>query len=121
MNEYAGTHKSRVKHFSVMATIFLPLGIVLLCFAALGLGLGIPMYTGAITALAGETGGSAATEVQYGFTIVGGLVLIALGIVSLVFGVPIFILNFVFRTIAKSSRMEDEARGVDYTGFPFGK
>ena len=120
MSIYSGTHKAKVKRFSTMARIFLPIGIVLLAFLVIGLATGIPLFYHSVVNIV-EEGSSTASDVNNAFSIVGAWLLIAFGIVSGVFGLPLFVLSFVFRTLARSAREEDIANGVDYSSFPYGK
>ena len=120
MSIYSGTHKAKVKHFSTMARIFLPIGIVLLAFLVIGLATGIPLFYHSVVNIVEESG-STANDVNNAFSIVWAWLLIAFGIVSGVFGLPLFVLSFVFRTLARSAREEDIANGVDYSSFPYGK
>lgn len=123
---YAGTHKRKVKTFTILSRVFLPLGIVFLVLGAVLLGVGIP---GTITSLeAMEQSGecvrtatsihcSGEKSAMFALSVVG----VSLGGTFFLIGLPLLICAIVFRSVAKACRKEDEAQGISYDGFPYGK
>jgi len=116
---YAGTHKRKVKVFTILSRVFLPVGIVFLAFGVISLAIGLPFLVQTIVGAA-ESTDCVVTETSIqcqGYT--GALIfifttLVSLGSVSFFLGLPIFILNFVFRSIAKRNKAADEAAGIQY-------
>ena len=124
---YRGTHKRKIKAYHIISRIFLPLGIVLLALGVILLACCIPGTIAGLREL--EASGSCAQTATgyhceanaeaglFVFTIIG----LAFGITDFTLGLPMLIIASVFRSVARACRMEDEANGVDFTGFPYGK
>lgn len=116
---YAGTHKRKVKVFTILSRIFLPVGIVFLASGIISLSVGLPFLIQTIVGAAESTDCIVAeTSIRcQGYT--GALIFIfttwvSLGSCAFIIGLPMFILNFVFRNIARRNKAEDEARGIQY-------
>ncbi|MBQ7244060.1 MAG: hypothetical protein IJS52_07660 [Bacilli bacterium] len=129
MNQYAGTHKRKVRTYSILAKVFLPVGLVLLILGIILLTVGIITFVLGLQSLI-DSGACVQHGASYQCNIEGaaGGVSFVLGILGMVFGglglgfgLPLFILNFVFRSLARSNRKADEANGVDYSDFPYGQ
>ncbi len=129
MNENAGTHKRRVRTYSILAKVFLPVGLVLLILGVILLVLGIVMFVVGLQSLI-DSGACVQQGASYqcniegatgGVSFVFGILGMVFGGLGLGFGLPLFILNFVFRSLARNNRKVDEANGVDYSDFPYGK
>ena len=122
-----GTHKRRVRTYTILSRVFLPVGIVLLaCFVILlpfgifGAIQGYEQLLNDPSCVVTETSMrcsdlNAATPFALGIL---GIVFSSLG---LTFGLPLFILSFVFRNRARANRAADEKNGIDYSDFPYGK
>lgn len=120
-------HKRRVRTYSILHRVFLPVGIVLLALGVLMLGFGIYFMVTALASVDAAScvqsayGTRCTVEGEAAFALTGGIVLLVFGILGLSFGTPLFVLNFVFGSLAKKNRAADETAGVDYSDFPYGK
>ena len=128
MGYTSGTRMKRVRTYSILSRVFLPVGLVLLILGVAMLVAGIVGAT-IFTTKAIEAGqctqsasGTSCTilpgdAVAFTFSILG----IVFGSLGFTFGLPMFILSFVFSGRARANRELDEKMGVDYTDFPYGK
>ena len=124
---YNGTHMRKVKTYSILSKVFLPIGIVLLALFLLLLPIGIFNIIQGIAEME-KSGNCVVTETSIrcsdlseAAAFVIGVLCIVFSSLSLTFGLPLFILSFVFRGRARANRALDEKNGIDYSDFPYGK
>ena len=102
-------HRRRMRIFSTISKIFIPLGIVLLAIGATLLPLGIVGI--AHTVATAETSAPASVTIEAIYSYLG----LVFGIVTLAFGLPILLTGCVFRSIANGYKEEEQARVIDAT------
>ncbi len=120
------THKARVRAYSILSRIFIPLGIVCLCLGVVITAVSVPFFVQAILAAPNSqdcvvTASSIRCNGALGAQIVWSALGMSLGLAHLVFGIPLMIVGPIFRVKAKQNRALDEQAGIDYGDFPYGK
>ncbi|MCR5348543.1 MAG: hypothetical protein K6E59_02930 [Bacilli bacterium] len=119
----SGTHKRKVRTFSIISRVFLPLGIVLTVLGTLItiasivaltlLSINIASTCPAVSEPSGQCASMAGG-------VVASTTLLSLFAPQIFIGVAGIVIAVVFRGVARTNRAEDIANGVDYTNFPYG-
>ena len=119
-------HRKRIKTYGILARVFLPVGIVLLAVGISMMIAGVPFavtgYKGMVDAgecvVKGQTTTCSGPNTEV-FAL--GIILLSCGFSLFVPGVPIFVLNFVFRHKSRAYRRIDEENGIRYDDLRYGK
>ena len=121
-------HRVKIRTFSIIGRVFIPVGAVLLAAGIITLCFGFPTLLEGIAKAPEADSGCVFTEFSFhcdggpvAAMLSGGIIMIVYGWLGFSFGLTLFIAGFCFRKAARRNRAADEAAGIDYTDFPYGK
>lgn len=123
---YLPNHKRRVRTYAILGRVFIPVGIVCLAIGVTLLAISVPYFVQAILAAEKSsdcvvTSSSIRCQGELGNLIALTSVGLGFGFAHVILGLPFMIAGPIFRVRAKVNRALDEANGIDYGDFPYGK
>ena len=124
--DYIPDHKKRVRAYSIISRVFIPLAIVCLCIGVVFMAASVPFFVQAILAAPNSpdcvvTSSSIRCNGAIGSQIVWSALGMSFGFAHLILGIPLMIIGPIFRVKARQNRAIDEANGVDYGSSNYGK
>ena len=119
-------HKRRVRAFSIISRVFIPVGIVCIVLGIVLLAASVPFFVDALLK-AEQSGDCVVTQTSIrcqgvvGAQIAWSTVGMTFGLIHTLFGLPLIIIGPIFRGKARQLRSIDESKGIDYGDSLYGK